>query len=78
MTPTKKTNGIFGNFFPKGGEGGGAPTLGKNSQKILFFFGQRPLVLQIVLAGYIVDKTVSTAVLLHGMVTGKLSQKLLQ
>ena len=35
-------------------------------------------VLQIVLAGYIVDKTVSTAALLHGMVTEKLSQKLLQ
>ena len=24
--------------FPKGGEGGGGPTLGKNSQKIPFFF----------------------------------------
>ena len=32
--------------FPKGGEGGGGPTLGKNSQKIPFFLGgERPLVL---------------------------------
>ena len=37
MTPTKKKTVFLGKFSQKGGRGGG-PTLGKNSQKIPFFF----------------------------------------